>query len=201
MLNVRRTVTGGKRKGNPIEIVELAKTSASRRQVPLSPRALAAIDALPPRLDTPLLFPAPDGGPIRLDNFRRRVWRPAVEAAGIDTPARIYDLRSTFASNAIAAGIDAFELARVMGTSSEMIEHHDGTLLSGAAAGSVAARRVRGRAGRGPRAVRGVAPRTFGPLLGQSKSGGRVGSGLAVGRALQDSNLRPHPPEGCALSS
>jgi hypothetical protein len=49
--------------------------------------------------------------------------------------ARIYDLRSTFASNAIAAGIDVFELARVMGTSIEMIERHYGTLLSGAAAG------------------------------------------------------------------
>jgi hypothetical protein len=38
-------------------------------------------------------------------------------------------------SNAIAAGIDVFELARVMGTSIEMIERHYGTLLSGAAAG------------------------------------------------------------------
>jgi hypothetical protein len=53
----------------------------------------------------------------------------------VTTPARIYDLRSTFASNALAAGIDVFELARVMGTSIEMIERHYGTLLQGAAAG------------------------------------------------------------------
>jgi integrase len=135
VLNVRRTVTGGKRKGTPIEVVELAKTSASRRQVPLSPRALAALDAIPPRLDSPLIFPAAGGGPLRLDNFRRREWGPAIEASGTAKPARIYDLRSTFASNAIAAGIDVFELARVMGTSIEMIERHYGTLLSGAAAG------------------------------------------------------------------
>jgi integrase len=135
VLHVRRTVTGGKRKGTPIEIVDLAKTSASRRQVPLSPRALAALDAVPPRLDTMLVFPAAGGGPLRLDNFRRREWGPAIEAANIARPARIYDLRSTFASNAIAAGIDVFELARVMGTSIEMIERHYGTLLSGAAAG------------------------------------------------------------------
>ena len=51
-LNVRRTVSSG-------EVVELGKTTRSRRQVPLSRRALAALDALPPRLDTPLLFPAP----------------------------------------------------------------------------------------------------------------------------------------------
>ena len=29
------------------------------------------------------LFPAPEGGPLNLDNFRRREWSPAVEAAGV----------------------------------------------------------------------------------------------------------------------
>ena len=128
VLSVRRTISSG-------EMVELAKTSASRRQVPLSPRALTALDALPPRLDTPLLFPSPAGGLLNLDNFRRREWAPAIESSGTAKPARIYDLRSTFASNSLAAGIDVFELARVMGTSIEMIERHYGTLLTGAAAG------------------------------------------------------------------
>ena len=50
-------------------------------------------------------------------------------------PARIYDLRTTFASNSIAAGVPVFELARVMGTSVGMIERHYGTLLDGAGAG------------------------------------------------------------------
>ena len=44
-------------------------------------------------------------------------------------PARIYDLRSTFASNALAAGITTFELARIMGTSVGMIEAHYGALI------------------------------------------------------------------------
>jgi hypothetical protein len=56
------------------EVVELSKTSVSRRQVPLTRRALAALDALPARLDTPLIFPAPKGGLLNLDNFRRREW-------------------------------------------------------------------------------------------------------------------------------
>ena len=47
---------------------------------------------------------------------------PAIEASGVRMPARIYDLRSTFASNALAAGITVFELARVIGWSVEMIE-------------------------------------------------------------------------------
>jgi integrase len=102
--------------------------------VPLSPRALAAYEQLPARLDTPRLFPAPHGGLLNLDNFRRREWSPAIEASGLRRPARIYDLRSTFASNALAAGVSAFELARVMGTSIEMIERHYGALLDGSGA-------------------------------------------------------------------
>src|SRR5262249_37256507 len=125
VVNVRRTVSGG-------QVVELGKTNRSRRQVPLSLRALAALDALPARLDRRLLFPSPSGAVLHLDNFRNREWSPAIEASGVRRPARIYDLRSTFASNALAAGISVFELARVMGTSIEMIERHYGALLDGA---------------------------------------------------------------------
>ena len=39
-----------------------------------------------------------------------------------------------FASNALAAGVSAFELARIMGTSVKMIEAHYGTLIEGAGA-------------------------------------------------------------------
>jgi hypothetical protein len=81
------------------------------------------------------LFPAPAGGLLRLDNFRRREWATAIETSGVTKPARIYDLRSTFASNALAAGVTVFELARVMGTSVAMIERHYVMLLDGAHAG------------------------------------------------------------------
>jgi integrase len=111
------------------------KTAGSRRQVPLTGRALAALERIPARLASPLLFTAPEGGPVGLDNFRKRVWTPAVDASGISTPARLYDLRSTFASNALHAGVTVFELAKVMGTSVRMIERHYGTLVGGAHAG------------------------------------------------------------------
>jgi integrase len=80
-------------------------------------------------------FPAPGGGPLNLDNFRKREWAPAVEASGVRIPATPYDMRDTFASNALAAGVTVFELARVMGTSVRMIEKHYGALLDGAHAG------------------------------------------------------------------
>lgn len=105
------------------------KTRGSRRQVPMTTAALEAVDSLPARLDTVFLFGGPKGGPFDTANFRKREWGPAVESAGIATPARLYDLRSTFASNALAAGITVFELARIMGSSVGMIERHYGALL------------------------------------------------------------------------
>jgi hypothetical protein len=78
-----------------------------------------------------VLFPNAAGRHINLDNFGRREWRPAVEASGIATPARIYDLRSTFASNALHANVTPFELAKVAGTSVAMLERHYRTLIAG----------------------------------------------------------------------
>jgi integrase len=105
------------------------KTQRSRREVPLTSAALEALDSLPARIDSGYVFGGPKGGPFDLPNFRRREWGPAIESAGIARPARVYDLRSTFASNALAAGITVYELARIMGTSVSMIEAHYGALL------------------------------------------------------------------------
>jgi hypothetical protein len=46
-------------------------------------------------------------------------------------PRRIYDLRSRFASQALAAGISVFDLADMMGSSVRMIERHYGKRLPG----------------------------------------------------------------------
>jgi integrase len=107
--------------------------------LPRPARAASDRPACPPLLEClygpALLFSAPEGGPLNLNNLRRRACGPAVKSSGIETPARIYDLRSTFASNALAAGVTVFELAKIMGTSVAMIERHYGTLIGGAHAG------------------------------------------------------------------
>jgi integrase len=99
------------------------KTQRSR--VPLTQRAIAALDALPARIDRPVLFPAPKGGWIGLDTWRE--WYPALEAAGIDKRGP-YHLRHTFATEALAAGMSIFQLARIMGTSVKMIDRTNGHL-------------------------------------------------------------------------
>jgi len=50
-----------------------------------------------------LIFTAPDGGYIRRTNWRRRVWAPALERAGL-SGIRPHDLRHFGAAVAIAAG-------------------------------------------------------------------------------------------------
>jgi integrase len=153
VVHVRRTLYQGALK-------EYGKTERSRRRVPLSVKALEALEAAPQRIDTELVFAAPNGGHLNLHNWRRRVWIPALVAAGLydcprcarpmrragavyrcerhrdeqTRPRRIYDLRHTFASNAIAAGVSLFPLARFMGTSVQMLDRVYGHLLPDAEA-------------------------------------------------------------------
>jgi len=102
------------------------KTEASVRAVPLQAIALAALDQLPTQSHSSLLFPAVQGGYLDLHNFRNRNWKPAQVAAGIEPLRRIYDLRHTFATFALRAGISTFDLSRCMGASLTMIDRHYG---------------------------------------------------------------------------
>jgi integrase len=91
------------------------KTEASIRAVPLQARALAALDQLQHGGNDDLLFPADRGGYLDLHNFRNRDWKPAQLAVGIEPFRRIYDLRHTFATFALRAGISTFRTLALHG--------------------------------------------------------------------------------------
>jgi integrase len=110
-VTVARSFTSGRLKPH-------GKTARSRRRVPASSAALAALGEIPRRLNSPLVFPAPGGGGgvgsghggyLNLHNWRAREWNPALDAAGINI----------------------FELARYMGSSVKMIDKTYGHLAQG----------------------------------------------------------------------
>jgi integrase len=88
----------------------------------LPARALEALETLPRRLDTRLVFTGPRGSYIDLRNWRKREWKPALEAAGLLRSRRPYDLRHSYASWMLAAGVPALDVARYMGSSVRMLD-------------------------------------------------------------------------------
>ncbi len=117
---VRRALRNGRLKST--------KTEGSIRAVPLQAVALAALDQLRADGESRLLFPSQRDGYFDLHNFRNRYWKPAQIAAGIVPLRRVYDLRHTFATFALRAGISTFDLSRYMGASLTMIDRHYGHL-------------------------------------------------------------------------
>ncbi|HSF86980.1 MAG TPA: site-specific integrase [Acidimicrobiia bacterium] len=84
---------------------EEPKSEASRRTVRVPP---FLVEVLAAHLATcadgsGLIFSAPNGGPFRRSNFRRRIWLPAVEAS-VGPPCTFHDLRHSHAALLIAQG-------------------------------------------------------------------------------------------------
>lgn len=117
---VRRSFTRGE--------LKIPKTEASMRAVTLQARALDAIDRIKNSNGSPLVFPGERDGYLDIHHFRPYQWRPAQTAAGITPLRRVYDLRHTFATFALRAGLSTFDLSRYMGASLTMIDRHYGHL-------------------------------------------------------------------------
>jgi integrase len=91
------------------------KTDAAFRIVSLQEPALAALRSLPRPLQSErLIFAAPNGGYLNLDNWRRRVWKKAIDGSGLDYRP-LYQMRHTFATLALAAGADLYWLSKQLG--------------------------------------------------------------------------------------
>src|SRR5712691_3103788 len=103
------------------------KTRLSNRAVPLQAIALEALDRLP-LSENPILFQNSRGGRIDFRSFGRRHWKPAQTAAGVEPARHLYDLRHTYATFALRAGVSVFAVSRFMGSSIAMIDYHYGHL-------------------------------------------------------------------------
>ncbi|MCX5211481.1 site-specific integrase [Kitasatospora sp. NBC_00240] len=99
------------------ELYEDTPKSWARRKVPLSGFLVDELRPLLAKLKPDdLLFTAPEGGPLRLHNFRPRVFDQAVKAAGLaDLGIHPHVLKHTAASLAIAAGADIKTLQTMLG--------------------------------------------------------------------------------------
>ncbi len=96
------------------------KTRASRRRVDLSTTAARVLRrqllARKPN-ELGLVFPSPEGRILNDDNFRHRVFTPAVRRSKL-TGFRFHDLRHTYAALMVAAGAHPKYLQAQMGHSS-----------------------------------------------------------------------------------
>jgi integrase len=97
------------------------KTDAGRRSVTIPPYILIDVKWHMLRFvangPTALVFTAPEGGPLRRSNFRRRVWEPARENVGLGQ-MHFHDLRHTGNTLAASTGASTKELMRRLGHAS-----------------------------------------------------------------------------------
>lgn len=97
------------------------KTKTSARTVAVPATLARELDhhlrSWPATGDDQLVFTAPEGCALRRNNFRRRVWLPAVRSS-VGGELRFHDLRHTHAALLIAEGEDPYVISKRLGHAS-----------------------------------------------------------------------------------
>jgi integrase len=190
------------------------KTGAGRRSIKLPAYVLGA---LVDHMDTytgpepdAFVFTSPEGSPLRVPQWRQRCWTPAIAKAGL-VPLRPHDLRHTAVSLWIDSGANVLEVSKRAGhTSVSFTLDRYGHLFEGADEG------IADRLDALIAANHAAPPDDPGTATEPSSGGHPAAIGesddamiipflrpdQATNRwALEDSNLRPQPCEGCALTN
>ena len=114
LLHVRRVYVNSR-------VKDYGKTQGSIRTIPLSARVVEAFNRMPRGIGGGLVFPGSRGKHMSLSHWRRNVWYSALEKAELEKRVP-YAMRDTFAPFPLEAGVPTLHLARIMGTSLEMID-------------------------------------------------------------------------------
>jgi integrase len=129
-LSVRQTLSAPRNPdtGQHVPVFGEPKTKQGKRSVPLPAQTVAALRAhrkeqMRERLmagpgwqDHGLVFCEPDGQPIHPDRFRKR-FEHRVQRSGLP-PIRFHDLRHTYATLALQAGVHAKVVSEILGHAS-----------------------------------------------------------------------------------
>jgi integrase len=156
-----------------------------------------------------LVFTGPEGGPLRVPMWRQRYWQPAIIKAGV-APLRPHDLRHTAVALWIATGANPLEVSRRAGhTSASFTQDRYGHLFP--EADEAVANRldalIASARSQHPAAVVSIDSNSHGRNTDDvSESDAEVLPFITPDQgeqqwALEDSNLRPQPCEGCALTN
>jgi integrase len=93
------------------------KTKAARRKVTMTADVVELLKRRAKKATSSFVFPA-KGDPMRPIGSVRKAHDAAVDKAGIEEHFRLYDLRHTFATRAVAAGVDLPTLSAILGHTS-----------------------------------------------------------------------------------
>ncbi|MFM7450371.1 MAG: tyrosine-type recombinase/integrase [Leptolyngbyaceae cyanobacterium] len=93
-----------------------------RRRFPCNAKMQAFLSSIKPdsaSQDDPV-FPSPSGRWIESNNLRNPIWNPIIQELGIER-RKLYQTRHTFITLALENGLDAKDVARLVGNSPEVI--------------------------------------------------------------------------------
>ena len=96
-----------------------------RRRFPCNEKMRGFLKVLKPKEATAetLVFPSPTGKWIDSNNFRNRIWTPVLDKLSNEY-RKLYQTRHTFITLALENGLDAKDVARLVGNSPEIIYRH-----------------------------------------------------------------------------
>ncbi len=106
-------------------VVREGLKTQERRKFPCNARLQALLESIKPEgcKQNALVFPSVEGKYTNTNNLRNRVYKRILEGLGIEY-RKLYQTRHTFITLALENGLDAKDVARLVGNSPEVIYRH-----------------------------------------------------------------------------